>query len=482
MRDSRVALLLVLAWAAVRLATLPVLPLVDPTEGRYATVAREMLRSGDLVTPTIWRDGEHVPYLGKPPLQFWLMSGSMALLGENEVAARLPGFLAALVLLGIVAVVCSRVFDRRIAARAVLVLASCGGFFLLAGAATLDMTFTLWVAGALLFQLAFLAEARPAAKRRWSLLTFAFLGLAVLTKGPIGLVFFAVPVLAWTVLHRAWGDLAGHAWLPGLALFGVLVVPPYWAVEAANPGFLQYFLWQENVLRFVTSDYGDRYGAGHRTFLGAAALFVVADAAPFSLWLLVERVRGRIRLRPSLPARRRAADFLLAGWLGTTVLLCFGRQVLWTYVLPVVPLLAVHIAVVLDATCRPLRFVARVACVTWFVLAAAHLAVRPSVERGKSTRAVLGAAQERLAQDGRTGRVMLLPSTPNSAYFYGNGSERVLPHSKIDWIDQLRAQVDAGTDDLYALRESAWDEVPSTLRERLRRVGTSGRWLLLYAR
>src|SRR2546426_686286 len=66
--------------------------LIDPDESRYAEIPREMLASGDFVTPTL--NGAH--YFEKPPLFYWLNAGSIALFGHSSFAARLPVRLAAL--------------------------------------------------------------------------------------------------------------------------------------------------------------------------------------------------------------------------------------------------------------------------------------------------------------------------------------------------------------------------------------------------
>ncbi len=72
-------LLLLLGLLGLRLATLPILPILDPSESRYAVVARDMLHSGDFVTPMIWASGEYIPFFSKPPLLFWLEAGLEAL-------------------------------------------------------------------------------------------------------------------------------------------------------------------------------------------------------------------------------------------------------------------------------------------------------------------------------------------------------------------------------------------------------------------
>ena len=78
-----------------RCAAMCLLPLTDPTEGRYAQVSQEMVATGDWVTPRIWMNETHLPFMGKPPLFFWFAAGAMKLFGVNEFAARLPSLAAA---------------------------------------------------------------------------------------------------------------------------------------------------------------------------------------------------------------------------------------------------------------------------------------------------------------------------------------------------------------------------------------------------
>jgi 4-amino-4-deoxy-L-arabinose transferase-like glycosyltransferase len=76
-------------------------PLLDPDEGRYAEIPREMLESGDFITPRL----NYVKYFEKPPLYYWLTAGSMAVFGQKEWAVRLvpamAGFLSLLLIMGL---------------------------------------------------------------------------------------------------------------------------------------------------------------------------------------------------------------------------------------------------------------------------------------------------------------------------------------------------------------------------------------------
>ena len=84
-RERHWILLLLVVVVAVRLATLPAYPLLDPTESRYAEIARMMLETGNWLVPQV---DYGVPFWGKPPLSMWLSAAAMAVLGVNEFAAR----------------------------------------------------------------------------------------------------------------------------------------------------------------------------------------------------------------------------------------------------------------------------------------------------------------------------------------------------------------------------------------------------------
>jgi len=86
-RERHWILLLLVVVVVVRLATLPAYPLLDPTESRYAEIARKMLETGNWLVPQV---DYGVPFWGKPPLSIWLSAAAMAVLGVNEFAARLP--------------------------------------------------------------------------------------------------------------------------------------------------------------------------------------------------------------------------------------------------------------------------------------------------------------------------------------------------------------------------------------------------------
>jgi 4-amino-4-deoxy-L-arabinose transferase-like glycosyltransferase len=83
----------VAAAIAARFVLLGALPLIDPTESRYAEIARQMVAHGDWVTPWL---APGVPFWGKPPFSFWMSAASFRLFGINDFAARLPHWIGGL--------------------------------------------------------------------------------------------------------------------------------------------------------------------------------------------------------------------------------------------------------------------------------------------------------------------------------------------------------------------------------------------------
>lgn len=116
--------LLLVALAVVRLAVMVVAPVFDPSEGRYAAICANMAESGDFLVPRFIHNRVFQSFDGKPPLLFQLGGAFCTVLGRWEIAVRLPAFLAALGLLGLLFLVLRRLRDAAAARVAVLVCAT----------------------------------------------------------------------------------------------------------------------------------------------------------------------------------------------------------------------------------------------------------------------------------------------------------------------------------------------------------------------
>lgn len=331
-----------------RLLTLDMPDLIDTTEGRYAGVAQLMLQKNDWITPWINFHGDVKPYLGKPPLHFWLEQCAFLIFGQNNFAARLPSLLSGAGIVAAIGIGVSILIGVEAAVVAMATLASSCLLFFLSGAVVLDVTLTLGITIALV---SFLVS-NVSRLARYTL--FAGMALGVLVKGPLATVLVGATIVPWIALYRitsgTWpAQLSAIPWLRGLLLFLVLVLPWYLMAELRNPGFLEYFLWNENLGRYLKSDYGDEYGTGHTQPFGASFVMMLLACAPWSFIIAFVLFAERRHVFNTQAVQSICAQPLLVfgiAWtLSCPVLLLGARQYTGTYLLPSVPGFAFLIAV-----------------------------------------------------------------------------------------------------------------------------------------
>ncbi len=226
--------------------------LANPDEGRYSEISREMVASGDWVTPRL----NGLKYFEKPPLQYWATALAFEAFGANEAAARLYVWLAGFATILLVGYAGLKLFDAASALAAMLVLVSSPYFMALGGIVTLDMGLTLWTTATLVsLLLAENARARPAEAKRWMLGAWVAMALAVLSKGLVGIVFAGAAVFFVMALARDASILRRMRWGWGLAIFLVIAAPWFVAVSRANPEFAHFFFVHEHFERFLTQEH-----------------------------------------------------------------------------------------------------------------------------------------------------------------------------------------------------------------------------------
>ena len=318
------------------------LGLVGPDEPRYAQVAREMVASGDFVTPRYF--GE--PWLEKPVLYYWLASAAYRLSGVNEFAARLPSALAA-----VLGVFCVYLVGRRREGPmeglfSCLILAASILYFSLARAASTDMVFSaaMAVAWTAMFLLLFgdkglwRDSAASGAQRGLLLTLYAFLGLATLAKGPAGLV---LPLVSLAVFLGVTGRMelaARFRPVTGVLMLLAVVLPWYGLCTLANGwGFVEEFLIRHNLERFFT----DRYEHPQPVWFFPAVALI--GFFPWSLQL-IPSARGLFRHGNRWRSLAGAQDLFLWLWLLTPlVIFSLSRSKLPGYLLPAAPAIALLI-------------------------------------------------------------------------------------------------------------------------------------------
>lgn len=236
-------------WAFVALlwfAPLGTPHLFDPDEGRYAEIPREMVASGDWVTPRL--DG--IKYFEKPALQYWTTAIAYELFGEHAWSARawsaLCGFLGLLLTYALA----RRLYDARVALAAVLVQAGALLYLGLARITTLDMSlcFSLQIAMSALALLVHALGPRASAVRPGPGASSALpwllglgVALAVLSKGLVGIL---IPGAVGALFMLAYLDarllLAARLWWTLLVLV-VIAAPWFLLVSLRNPEFAHFF-------------------------------------------------------------------------------------------------------------------------------------------------------------------------------------------------------------------------------------------------
>ena len=248
-RPLRIALLLLVCGIAFWWR-LGYLGLIDPDEPFYAQTTREMLRAGDWVTPRIF---DH-PQFEKPIAIYWLSMASFRAFGATEFAARFPAALFATLLVFLTYAFAARVLGRRTGFLAAIVLATGVEVIVSARMMLTDMVFAAFVCGSA-FAL-WLAAAEERLRERWFLAACALSGLAVLTKGPLGLLLPGLALAALLVTRRSPIPSRPAPLIAGAALFAVVAIPWY-AIMLRLYGWLYFdsFLMHENVSRFFHAEH-----------------------------------------------------------------------------------------------------------------------------------------------------------------------------------------------------------------------------------
>jgi 4-amino-4-deoxy-L-arabinose transferase-like glycosyltransferase len=240
-----VALGVVLWFATANYRTL-----TEPDEGRYAEIPREMVASGDWITPHL----NAMPYLEKPPLQYWATGLAYLVFGFDPWVSR--WWSLTLGLLGIV-VTCllgRTLWDRRAGLLAALMLASCPLYFVVAHINTLDIALAFFLNAALAcFIVAQRAAERSRTERRWMWLCWLALAAGFLQKGLVALVLPAITLCIYSLVYKEvsfWRRLHPVA---GVVIVAALTLPWLVMVSARNPDFLGFFFLHEHLARFTTT-------------------------------------------------------------------------------------------------------------------------------------------------------------------------------------------------------------------------------------
>jgi 4-amino-4-deoxy-L-arabinose transferase-like glycosyltransferase len=264
------------------------LPLFDLDEGAFAEATREMFERGDFVSTYL----NGVPRYDKPILIYWLQAASVALLGVNELAFRLPSALAATAWVFLVYGFVARLRDTRTGLVAAAMVATSLSITVIGKAAIADALLNMLLSASMFGAYIYLQDR----DRRYLYATFAAVGLGFLTKGPVAILIPVAVTFFYCAVRRElrlWlktvFDLRGVTLLLAIAL-------PWYVLQYLKEGeaFIQGFFLKHNVSRFSSPMEG--HGGGVFYYVPV----VLFGVMPYTTPVLKALGRFRAALRDDL--------------------------------------------------------------------------------------------------------------------------------------------------------------------------------------
>ncbi len=324
------------------------LDVMEVDAAQYASIAMEMLQEGH------WLEVKHrgADYLDKPPLLFWTAALSFSLFGLSNWAYKLPSVLAALLGIWSVYRFTRLYYARDTALFAAFIFSTSLGLVLMCNDVRTD-TLLLGFTACAVWQLAAYID-----RRQWKYLFggSVCVGLAMLSKGPIGLIAPAFAAGGHLLWRREWRRLLRWEWLAGLLVVALLLAPMCWGLwqqfdlhpekwvnGRQGVSGVRFFFWEQSFGRIT----------GENVWKNDASVFFFLHVylwafAPWSLllpWALF-KIGGAFRTAPN-------KDFwpeyyALFGFLLTIIALSFSQYKLPHYIFITLPWASVLVASVME--------------------------------------------------------------------------------------------------------------------------------------
>ncbi len=314
------------------LALLGMRPLSNPDEGRYGEIPREMAVTGDFVTPRL----NGVKYFEKPPLVYWLSALTFRQFGVSEFTVRLWGGIFSIVGVLLTYAAARALYGRAVGIWSAIILSTTLMYYIFSQIMLLDMAVAVTITGALFTFI--LAMREPRGQKRFGLFMafYAFMALATLSKGLIGIALPGAVIFLWVLLLNRWRGLWPFYPLVGTILLLVIAAPWHIYAARANPDFLNFYFYHEHWLRFTTRIHG-RY----EPWWFFLPIFLVG----LFPWVYFTRQALRESLAGGWKARHKNSEewFFLIWVVFIIAFFSKSQSKLIPYILPVFPAMAVFI-------------------------------------------------------------------------------------------------------------------------------------------
>jgi 4-amino-4-deoxy-L-arabinose transferase-like glycosyltransferase len=319
-------LLLPIIYGLLWFGTLNYRHLIPSDEGRYAEMAREMLVTGDWVTPRY----NGYKYFEKPPLQVWATAATFQAFGIGDWQARLwtalTGFLTILAI-GFTGV---RIYNPRAGWIAALVLASSPMWVISGHFNSLDMGLSAFLVAALCSLLLAQTSHNKTSSRNWMWACWVFMALATLSKGLIGAAIPAMVFIAYSISAWDWKIWTRSRLFSGIVIYLLITAPWFVLIAQRNPEFLEFFFIHEHLQRF-TQDTHSRTGP-----IYYFVPLLIIGALP---WVL--QIPGSIAQAWQERRREFSSGWLLVCWFAIIfTFFSVSHSKLPGYIIPIFPALA----------------------------------------------------------------------------------------------------------------------------------------------
>ena len=297
-------------------------PLGGIDESKHASTSKDMVLSGDWVTPRY--NGQN--FYDKTPLYNWLAAISFLLFGFTEFAARLPAALLGSGCVMITYWLARRMFGPVAAFLSALVLATSAEYIVLSRVVVHDISLVFFDTLALtLFYVGYTDERH---RKPAFLSGYAALGFAVLAKGPVGL---AIPVMIIGLFLLCKKQLRFISEMQigwGLLIFIAVASPWYILVGLRNPDYTEYFFLKQNIGSFLSQQ--SRHPKPFYYYIPV----LMGGLFPWSLFLPLAVFRA---LRDRGASHGDGVIFALI-WFGVVfIFFSMASSKLGTYILPLFP-------------------------------------------------------------------------------------------------------------------------------------------------
>ena len=318
------------------LSALNAIGLFDLDEGLYASCARQMLESGDFITPRV---GSTL-FFDKPPLIYWIQTLCMKLFGFTPLAARLPSAVSMVLLAAVLWWWAKRAGRAQVGWLAGIFTMSCLLCTMIARQAIMDSMLTLFLTIAIIGVIEAIRS-----DRRWYYLAAAGIGLAMMTKGLPGLVLPGLTFILLVVIKRDWKEFARVPWLGCLLLLFAIVLPWHIAVYRANGDhFIQEYIIHQHIQRFLGKDFGHNAPVWTYIPILLIGMLPYVALAPRVWWSYMRKIMDRQNHSPVA---------IWALWAAVVfVFYSISKSKLPGYIVPVVPALSMLVANYLVANWR----------------------------------------------------------------------------------------------------------------------------------